>query len=99
MTVLKEKAKEAFDLINEKEYRCSLAESQVSEQLYEQVKKEYNIAENAFVQGAIWQHKIDIEKACEWLKQCITFNHPDYRHPVPYFDDEDIEEFKKIMSE
>lgn len=40
-----------------------------------------------------------IEKACEWLRQCITFQHPDYRHPVPFFDEEDIEDFKNFMKQ
>ena len=52
-------------------------------------------AERHFCEGAKWA----IEKACEWLRQCTTFVHPDYRHPVPYFSDDDIEEFRKAMEE
>lgn len=49
--------------------------------------------------AAAEQRKIDIDKACEWLRQCTTFQHPDYRHPVPFFDEEDIESFKRAMEE
>lgn len=58
-----------------------------------------DVAERAYIQGATDQRKIDIDKACEWLRQCITFQHPDYRHPVPFFDEEDIESFKRAMEE
>lgn len=73
METIEKRAKAAFDAINSREYKCALAEAQVSEQLYERVKKEYSIAQNAFVQGVIYQRKIDIEKACEaYCKVCDT---------------------------
>lgn len=71
MKTIEERAKAAFDAINSREYKCALAEAQVSEELYEQVKREYVIAQNAFVQGVMYQRKIDIEKACEWLYECV----------------------------
>lgn len=77
---IEERAIAAFNAINEREYKCALAESQVSKQLYEQVKKEYSIAQNAFVQGVMYQRKIDIEKACEVYREELsrmmsTFGH------------------------
>lgn len=53
---IKQKAREAFASINHAEYQCALAESQYSEPSFDQVKKEYSIAENAFIQGAIWMN-------------------------------------------
>lgn len=47
--------------------------------------------------GATEQRKIDIAKAIEWLKETQIFEHPDYKHSVPFFTKDDIEEFKKFM--
>lgn len=59
----------------------------------------YEANHDAYIEIATEQQKIDIDKACEWIRQCITFQHPDYRHPVPFFDEEDIESFKRAMEE
>lgn len=40
-----------------------------------------------------------IDKACEYLKEQVTFEHPDYRHAVPLYDNSDIEAFRKYMEE
>lgn len=50
----REDAINAFNTINGQEYKCALAEAQVNETLFNQVKKEYTIAENAFLQGVEW---------------------------------------------
>lgn len=44
----------AFEAINKEEYLCAKAEMQCDENLFKQVNKEYKIAKNAFIQGALW---------------------------------------------
>lgn len=62
MKMLEEDAINAFHAINDSEYNCSLAEAQYSEEAYNRVKKEYEIAQNAFVQGAMYRHNIENSK-------------------------------------
>lgn len=51
-------ARKAFRIINNNEYNSTLAESMGDVVLFNQVRTLYNIAENAFVQGAKWAFNV-----------------------------------------
>lgn len=70
--LIKEDALNAFNAINGDEYRCALAESQTNDALFNQVKKEYGIAESAFLQGVQWALEVnnkEIERVVEATRQ------------------------------
>lgn len=76
---LEEHARQAFHAINAAEYKCSLAEAQVDKVQFEQVKKQYEVAEEAFVQGAKWHTNALLETACEqYCDKCMSLGGCDW---------------------
>ena len=79
-------ARKAFHAINDKEYNCSLAESQVDGKLFDSVKKEYEVAEAAFVQGAKWAQKVLTDVACDFTRRALEHWNENHPHKGFYFD-------------
>lgn len=58
----------------------------------------FAMSRKAYIQGAEEQRKIDIEKACEWLKK--NYQNLDYiNYEGDLFDISLVEDFRKAMEE